>query len=307
MKRLLSILLIVLLLPLHSCVKDDVENCAGYMHFYFSYLYGGTNRYFETVTTPTHLLFYKGGIKYRENKVAAEETNLHTPFRLAKSFTDVDNIDLIGWSQDEHVDYVEPTGTPEGEGYVRLKEITAGSGICRPVNDLLYAHTRFDASTRLSTTKLTVPFVRAICRVRITMIPQSVQGDDAEIEDGTRAGNIIPNANDYTFHLLGTRCGADYNNQTLDEKVILAPETYYDEVTGNVRTIWFGSFSSMEEFLKVKVFIRDTPVASFDCEPIGVASVPGNFVDLVIDGRYIRPQMEVKVNGWRIAIVHSNI
>ena len=55
MKKLLPILLGVTLL-LNSCIKDDMDACAGYMHIYFSYIYGGANRFFETVSTPTQLV-----------------------------------------------------------------------------------------------------------------------------------------------------------------------------------------------------------------------------------------------------------
>lgn len=66
-------------------------------------------------------------------------------------------------------------------------------------------------------------------------------------------------------------------------------------------------FSSEGKFLKVDVFIRDEKVASFDCAPIELTSVPGNYIDLVIDGHYVKPVMQVRVNGWKVAAIESNM
>lgn len=133
MKKLLPILLGVTLL-LNSCIKDDMDACAGYMHIYFSYIYGGANRFFETVSTPTQLHFYKQKHKYRELEIAVDEIGLTEPYRFLKNFDDTDSLELIAWTQDEAIDYVDTPDTPIGEGYVKIKEITDGSGICRPVD-----------------------------------------------------------------------------------------------------------------------------------------------------------------------------
>ena len=66
-------------------------------------------------------------------------------------------------------------------------------------------------------------------------------------------------------------------------------------------------FSSEGKYLKVNVFIRDEQVASFDCAPIELTSVPGNFIDLVIDGHYVKPVMQFRVNGWKVATIESNM
>ena len=84
MKKLLPILLGVTLL-LNSCIKDDMDACAGYMHIYFSYIYGGANRFFETVSTPTQLHFYKQKHKYRELEIAVDEIGLTEPCLLYTS------------------------------------------------------------------------------------------------------------------------------------------------------------------------------------------------------------------------------
>ena len=57
----------------------------------------------------------------------------------------------------------------------------------------------------------------------------------------------------------------------------------------------------------MNVYIKDAPVATFDCAPIRLTSTPGDYIDLVIDGHYIRPQMSIKVNGWRLATVESSM
>ena len=307
MKKLLPILLGVALL-LNSCIKDDMDACAGYMHIYFSYIYGGANRFFETVSTPTQLHFYKQKHKYRELEIGLDEVGLTEPYRFLKTFDDIDSLELIAWTHDEAIDYVDTPDTPIGEGYVKLKEITDGSGICRPVDDLLYGRIAIDAGLRENRNIVTIPFVRAVCRTRITMIPQTVE--DKVVEEGgtTRAtSSIIPSPEDFKFHLYGTRSGVDYNNKANTDEVILEPECYYEESTGNVLTPWFGSFSSEGKYLKVNVFIRDEQVASFDCAPIELTSVPGNFIDLVIDGHYVKPVMQVRVNGWKVATIESNM
>ena len=119
MKKLLPILLGVTLL-LNSCIKDDMDACAGYMHIYIRYIYGGANRFFETVSTPTQLHFYKQKHKYRELEIAVDEIGLTEPYRFLKNFDDTDSLELIAWTQDEAIDYVDTTDTNIGEGYVKL-------------------------------------------------------------------------------------------------------------------------------------------------------------------------------------------
>lgn len=306
MKRLLSILLLILL-TLHSCVRDDIASCSGTMHLYFSYIYGGTNRFFETVTTHTHLNFYKAEQRYRELTVNSDEIGLTRPYRFLKTPEDIGEIEIVSWSHDDALDYVDSPDTPLGNGYVKLKEITAGSGICRPVDDLLYGRVVVDAGTRLEGGDFTIPFVRAVCRTRITMIPPTVE-DEGRAPSGRAASGIIPGGpEDYVFHLNGTRSGVDYNNNPNSDEVVLQPQCYFDETSSNVTTRWFGSFSSEGKFLDVDVHIGDVQVAHFDCEPISLTSVPGNYIDLIIDGRYVKPVMEVRVNGWKLAKIESNI
>lgn len=305
MKKLLSILLLAML-TLSSCVRDDIDACAGTMHLYFSYIYGGANRFFETVTTDTYVNFYKAGRRYRELKVGNDEIGLTRPYRFLKEIKDDGEIEIVSWTHDDALDYVDTPETPVGEGYVKLKEITAGSGICRPVNDLLYGRVVVDAGPRLQGGDFTIPYVRAVCRTRITMIPPTVENSDTPF--GRAASTIIPSGpEDYTFYLNGTRSGVDYNNNANSDEVVLQPKCYFEENSANVTTRWFGSFSSEGKFLDVDVHIGKEQVAHFDCEPISLASVPGNYVDLVIDGRYVKPIMEVRVNGWKLAVIESNI
>lgn len=315
------------LLAFASCIKDDRDACPGNMHFHFSFVYGGENRFFEMQKSDLRLLFYHAGegVRYRDTEVSRSAIGPQQPYVVEKTPYDVDSLELISWSSDTAVAYVSTPEIPLGTGYVQLKEITAGSGVCRPVDDLFYGRLRFDAGGRYERNEETIPYVRAVSRIRITMIPQTVQDGggtitrtvqgpacDAATEPGgnvsSKAATIIPHAEDYTFHLQGTLSRIDDTNTTGGEKIILRPECYYDEASGNVMTNWFGAFASPEgEYLKVNVFIRNEPVASFDCAPIGVSSVPGDYVDLVIDGHYVKPVMEVRVNGWRIASLTSNM
>lgn len=312
MKKPILILIAALLVLPTSCIKDDLDACAGLLHLYFSYIYRETNEFYSTVSTDVHVNYYykESGERYRETTVEHASIDINTPYLWEKTLQDRDSITLVSWTHDERVDYVEPSGTPKGEGYVHLKEITEGSGICLPVDDLLYGTVSFDAGMRTQRNDVTIPFVRAVCRVRITMIPETVQdgSGDITVNGGTtRAGIVIPHADDYTFHLEGTRNKIDYNNITSGEAITLAPKAYYDEKTGNVTTNWFGAFSSLEEYLNVNVFIKTEQVAKFDCAPIQLASTPGDFIDLVIDGRYTRPVLSVRVNGWRLAKVESSM
>ena len=312
MKKLLPILFAALLM-LSSCIKDELDACAGLLHIYFSYIYGQTNQFYEIAKTDVHLNYYykESGDKFRETMIERASIGINNPYVREKQREDKDSITLVAWTHDERVDYVDAAATPMGVGYVHLKETTPGSGICTPVDDLLYGQTSFHAGTHIERRDVTIPFVRAVCRVRITMIPQTVQDGDADIDVSgqgkTYAPVIVPHADDYTFHLAGTRNKIDYNNITSGEEIILNPKAYYDEKDGNVKTAWFGAFSSLEEYLKVNVYIENTPVATFDCAPIQLASTPGDYIDLVIDGHYIRPQMSIKVNGWKLATVESSM
>ena len=77
--------------------------------------------FFETVSTPTQLHFYKQKHKYRELEIAVDEIGLTEPYRFLKNFDDTDSLELIAWTQDEAIDYVDTPDTPIGEGYVKLK------------------------------------------------------------------------------------------------------------------------------------------------------------------------------------------
>lgn len=310
MKRKLPILIMLCLTTLASCIKDDIENCPARMHFYFSYIYGGVNRFFEMEKTDLEMHFYHLGetVKYRETDIPRNSIGLQQAFIMDKTPEDRDSLEVISWSTDPAIDYVNTPATPLGEGYVHLKEITEGSGICRPVDDLFYGRVKFDAEDRFSRNNVTIPYVRAVCRIRITMIPQTVQNGGGSIHDGNRDVDVIPNAGDYTFHVSGTMNTIDDNNIVGGNGIILRPECFFDEVSSNVVTDWFGAFPAGKgEYLKVNVFIKDKEVAKFDCEPIGITSIAGNYVDLVIDGHYMKPVMEVKINGWRVASITSNL
>lgn len=311
MKKLTPILLAAVLM-LSSCIKDELDACAGLLHIYFSYIYGQTNQFYTTAETDVHLNYYykESGEKYRETVIDRSSISIDQPYIKEKQREDRDSITLVAWTHDDRVEYVDDAITPMGTGYVHLKETTPGSGICNPVDDLLYGQTSFHAGDHVERRDVTIPFVRAVCRVRITMIPQTVQNGDADIDyngHSTYAPVVVPHADDYTFHLMGTRNKIDYNNITSGEAIILQPKAYYDENDGNVKTPWFGAFSSMEEYLKVNVYIKKEQVATFDCAPIELASTPGDYIDLVIDGKYIRPQMSIRVNGWRLATVESSM
>ena len=300
MRKLLSILFC--LLALSSCIKDDISTCAGMMYFHFSYMYGGTNSFFEMEKADLTAHFYKVGnaTKYRELNVNREEISLRQPFSVEKTPEDIDSLEFVSWSQDEQLDYIGAPETPLGEGYVHLKEISDGSGICRPVEDLFYGRTKFDAKDRYQRNDITVPYVRAVCRIRITMIPRTINRPD-----GTP---VIPEPEDYVFHVMGTRNKIDDNNITGGENIILQPECHYDQTSGNVVADWFGAFGSPEgEYLKLHVYIREKEVASFDFTYNEIAAVPGHFLDLEIDGRYINPIMDVYVNGWKTAVIVSNM
>lgn len=303
MKRILPILTGLCLLALaSSCIKDDLDNCPGKMHFYFSFLYGGVNRFFDMEKTDLSMQFYKHGsdLMYREMNVDRSSISIRKPLTLEKTPDDADSLEVVLWSRDEGIEHTGTSVTPLGEGRLHLKEMTEGSGICRPVDDLFYGRLKFDAGDRYERIDRTIPFVRAVSRIRITMIPQTV-------EEGSEGAGIIPRPEDYVFHLLNTRNEINDNNITGGGKIILQPDCYYDEASGNVKTDWFGAFSSNGEYLYVEVFIREHKVATFDCAPIKLASIPGDNIDLVINGRYINPVMEVRVNGWKVANVHSNL
>lgn len=310
MKKLFPILLAFLLM-FSSCIKDELDACAGLLHIYFSYIYGETNQFYTTAKTDVHLNYYykESGAKYRETVIERASIDIDRPYIREKERDDKDSITLLAWTHDECVEYVDDPTTPMGDGYVHLKEITPGSGICNPVDDLLYGQVSFHAGTHIERKDITIPFVRAVCRVRITMIPQTVQDGDASVNTRhtTYAETVLPHVDDYTFHLLGTRNKIDYNNVTSGEEIILKPKAYYDEKDGNVKTPWFGAFSSLEKYLQVNVYIGEKQVATFDCAPIQLTSTPGDYIDLVIDGHYTRPLMTVKVNGWKLAVVESEM
>lgn len=298
MKKLIPILLTLLLCT--ACINDDLSMCAGKMYFNFSYIYGGTNRFYELQKADMTMHFYHAGedMKYREMNIPRTSIGAQQPLIIEKELTDVGALELISWSTDEALEYINTADTPKGEGYVQLKEITEGSGICRPVKDLFYGHAEIDAGDRLKRCNTTIAYERPICRIRLTMVPSSVQ---------TRAA-VQPGAEAYTMQVYGTRNKIDDSNTPGGENIILTPDCAYDENTGNILTDWFGAIPSAEgEYLKIDIFLRDTRITTFDCTKMELAAKAGDFIDLEIDGRYIRPQMEVTVNGWHMATVMADM
>lgn len=311
MKKLLPILLLLSLL-LGSCVKDDIALCPGYLHCHFDYQYGGKNCFFEDVHTDlTMHFFHQDGPKYRQEEVQRNLIAIDKPLRLSKSIFSGD-FDIVAWSHDPAVTYHHPNPmSSPSEGYVQLNEITPAAegipAICQPIEDLFYGRLSF-ASDRYERTDITIPFVRAVCRVRITLIPSTVQNRSDNINDNNNNHHsatpraLYPSADEYVFRLRGTYNRIDYNNVTSGEPIILEPPTHFDEASGNIRTNYFGALSSLGDFLKVDVLLRGHLVASFDCTPLELDSTPGRFIDLYIDGKYIRPELSVWVNGWQQSI-----
>lgn len=301
MRKTFPILLCLLLLS--SCIKDDLSNCAGMMRFHFRFMYGGTNRFFEMEKSDLTAHFYQSGspFRYRETEVKRKEISLKQPLTIEKMPQDIGSLELYSWSKDPAAEYINTPGTSLGKGYVELKEITAGSGICRPVDDLFYGHAKFDVNDRMGNEDIIVDYVRAVSRVRIILIPSSV-------DDGTVMPGGLPDPDDYTFHLLGTRNRIDDHNITSGEEITLDPICRYEEASGNIVTDWFGAFASDEgQYLRVRVFLRGREVAFFDCTEAGIASVPGSHIDLVIDRTLVRAQMAVMVNGWKVANITTNV
>lgn len=301
MKKTLPIL--ICLLVLSSCVKDDISNCAGMMRFHFRFMYGSTNRFFDMEKTDLTAHFYQSGkpFRYRELDVNRAEIKPDRPLTIEKMPDDNGSLEFVSWSKDPAANYINTPGTPMGKGYVLLKEITDGSGICRPVDDLFYGRREFEINDRMRSDDITVDYVRAVCRVRITLIPST-------ISDGAENPGGMPNPDDYTFQLLGTRNIIDDNNITSGEEITLEPLCYYDGVSGNIVTDWFGAFASAEDqYLKVGVYLRGRQVAFFDCTKAEIASIPGNYIDLIIDRTFVFTQMAVLVNGWKVASITTNM
>lgn len=310
MKKVFPIFLCLLLCS--SCIRDDLSLCPGKMYFHFTYLYGGVNRFFEQQKADMTFHFYHVGetMKYREMTVMRRDIGPQQPFIFEKTPSDIDSVEIISWSADSAIEYVGTPRTPKGEGYVQLKEMTEGSGICLPVDDLFYGYVKLDARRRLDRNHIIMNYVRPVCRIRITMVPSTLQNRDSTSPGAPpcAGSTLLPGAEDYAFHVHGTPDRIDDNTVPGGRGIILSPRCAYQASSGNIVTGWFGAFPTLDgECLKVNVYIRDRQVAVFDCAPLELASKAGNFYDLVIDGRYIRPQMEVKVNGWKIATVMSEM
>lgn len=45
-----------------------------------------------------------------------DEVGLTEPYRFLKTFDDIDSLELIAWTHDEAIDYVDTPDTPIGEG-----------------------------------------------------------------------------------------------------------------------------------------------------------------------------------------------
>lgn len=294
MKKLVPILFAVLMIIPSACVKDDLDACAGILRVYFSYIYGGTNEFYSTVNTNVHLGFYhrQSNNKYREVEIDRSSIGINSPWMFEKVWEDQDSVTLISWTHDDRLEYITDEHSGPEQSYVRLKRITESGGICSPVEDLFYGKAIFDAGLRINRNDVTIQHERAVCRMRVTLIPKTVQKT-------SDLSYNAPDLNDYTFHIFGTLDRINYNNETSGEDIVLSPKPYYNEADGNITTKWFGAFSSPEgTYLKVNVYHKGVKVASFDCSEIQLASIPGRTIDICIDGKYISPEIKVLVNGW---------
>jgi len=298
MKNLTTILTGILAILLSGCVRDDISLCPGFAYFYCSYLYGGKNCFYDYVNTDLYFNFYQD-TRYRYEEIPEGTHDPKHPIQLQKSLH-MGQIETVVWSHDDALTYHHSDNMTSEECYVRLKEITPGSDICRPVDDLFLARTTF-VSERLRRSEVALDFDRAVSQVHITLIPSSVQPDG-------EAG-LLPNLKDYEFHLRGTYDCLDYTGHAKGKEIIISPEVHYNEATRNMDTNWFGAMPSAknadgtEKYLAVDVYLRGTKVTTFDCAPLELTSVPNRFIDIVIDGRYVRPEMSIYVNGWRLGIV----
>lgn len=304
MKNWLSIFLSILFLFFSSCVRDSLENCAGKVRFFFVYGTEPEERqsFFEQVESDLDMHLFIDSAKYREEPVIRAAIGPSQPFEIEK-WPVSGKIDVITWSRDSALVYTHPMGMHPAEGSVVLKETEAGNGICKPVKDLFYGSASF-ISDRLKESLVIVPTERAVCRVHITLIPATVQ-DYIDVFD-TRAA--LPPLKEYTFRLHGTVNTLDYANRPKGDEITLEPDVYYNETTRNLETQWFGAFPSIEgKYLSVDVFLRGIQVAAFDCAPLELTSEAGKFIDLVIDGRYVRPELAIHVNGWKVAVVTSDM
>ncbi len=84
------------------------------MHFHFSFMYGGTNRFFEVEKTDLTAHFYKAGniVRYRELYINREEISLQRPLTVEKTPADTDSLEFISWSRDEQLDYINTPESP---------------------------------------------------------------------------------------------------------------------------------------------------------------------------------------------------
>lgn len=297
MKKLIPILLTLLLCT--ACINDDLSMCAGKMYCYFKFWYGGSNRFYEQQKADMVLHFYHEAepLKYREMDVRRSSIGPQQPLTIEKRPEDTGSLLIVSWSKDEALTYVTSDDTPRGEGYVQLKEMTEGSGICRPVKDLFYGDTLINVGERLDRANVTIPHVRPICLIRLTMDPQNAD---------TRAAQ--PGADAYTFLIHGTLNRLSDDNIPGGENTILSPIGSLNRQSGKIETEWFGAFPSPQgQYLRIEIYLRDRRIANFDCSDMELASIAGQTIDLEVNAKYIRPQMEVKVNGWYKATVLADM
>lgn len=303
-----------------SCVKDDIENCPSVADFYFVYMRASKNSFDTEVKSDLSLYLYKEQAdNFRKEEVIKDEVTEH-PLQLQKTVRK-GLIDVVSWSHDPAVEYVsqpDPSVSVRQEaatigGYVQLKSISTRGGlrVCRPVDDLFYGRTNFETD-RYTHSKIIVPHTRAVCRIVIELIPSSVQNQ-------TRASLPEGNPGDYQFLLYGTGNRLDFDNQPCGEEVILDPPTYFNETSRRIVTNWFGAFPlakiktdsdtdvETKQYMSVDIYRKGIKVASFDCAPLELEAKAEKYYELIIDGKYSRPELSIYVNGWKLATVVSNM
>lgn len=88
MKKLILILITALLVLPASCIKDDLDACAGLLLSKPGYIYRETNEFYSTVNTDVHVNYYykESGERYRETTVERlASIDINTPLPVGEN------------------------------------------------------------------------------------------------------------------------------------------------------------------------------------------------------------------------------
>ncbi|MCC8134834.1 MAG: FimB/Mfa2 family fimbrial subunit [Tannerellaceae bacterium] len=276
------ILILVLAVTFTSCIKDEVNDCTGYLRL--SFLYDGTAEgYDERIGNDIHLRIYRNNILHSAGIIPYERIAGGQEYLVRKEVTG--EIDIVAWAIPSGEDWVGEIPTI-AEDYSKTGELLQMQPRSRSLSyhsiGLLYLGTMTHDETNL-TEETAYPVLMNDCVAQFTAAIHHVP--DHYIPGQEK--NIW-----LTVH--GTKSAMDIDFTPLGEDAIVYAAFTEKEEDGVIRTTRQGLLPSAEDqYLAVDIYRGDEYQGRIETD---IQARPGDFIHLDI----YRDRVTIYVNDWRV-------